>query len=807
MLPLGGDSEQGWPNGLRIVLYLFGLIWCFLGVGIVSDVFMGAIEAVTSKKKRVKVKRTSRHVTVKVWNDTVANLTLMALGSSAPEILLSVIELLGNEFYSGALGPSTIVGSAAFNLFCISAVCVSAITDGIRKIKDTAVFAVTASFSIFAYLWLVVILMLITPDVVDIWEGLLTFIFFPILVSIAYGADIGYFSGGTREELVHNRVVAAELSKEELAEMLMKVRRDYGGNLTDEQAIEVLQRDTSRPKTRAEYRVAATRQMTGARKVAMEDRRASLTEVQKVNGTGDDSEEVSKKKECVIEFAHEKHAVLEYEPFVTVEVRRGGDLSKKVTVEYKTRDGTANQGTDYIEVEGKLEFEAGETMKEIKIKIIDDNAYELDEDFYVDLSSPACEDGEKCTVKLGDLSMTTVTIIDDDEPGTLFMEKEEVTFIEGIDDSVMNVTVLRKNGSKGEIACKFYTENDSAIDPIDFDATEGTLEFQNGQMSAQIPVTIHARGRYAAASMFRVYITEPSGGAQFDHTTDGGEEHCITSVFIKAGEGDKEKIDALQRVLSMNWGKVRVGHSNYAQQFEEALWPNGSREEAKEAGIGDWISHILAMPWKFVFALIPPPDYADGWVCFFVALVFIGGVTAIIGDMASLLGCTMDVPDAITAITFVALGTSLPDTFASKTAAVQDEYADASIGNVTGSNSVNVFLGLGLPWSMGAIYWSSADEGTLKEWRKKYVDTDVPGKYPEGAFAVIAGDLGFSVIVFSICACATIATLLLRRKVVGGELGGPNPLRNASSALLVCFWFIYVALSSWKTMDTINSSK
>ena len=29
---------------------------------------------------------------VMVWNPTVANLTLMALGSSAPEILLSVIE-------------------------------------------------------------------------------------------------------------------------------------------------------------------------------------------------------------------------------------------------------------------------------------------------------------------------------------------------------------------------------------------------------------------------------------------------------------------------------------------------------------------------------------------------------------------------------------------------------------------------------------------------------------------------------------------------------------------------------------------
>lgn len=32
-------------------------------------------------------------MTVKIWNETVSNLTLMALGSSAPEILLSVIEV------------------------------------------------------------------------------------------------------------------------------------------------------------------------------------------------------------------------------------------------------------------------------------------------------------------------------------------------------------------------------------------------------------------------------------------------------------------------------------------------------------------------------------------------------------------------------------------------------------------------------------------------------------------------------------------------------------------------------------------
>lgn len=115
-LPLGGDAEAEWPSELKIVLYLLGLIYCFLGVAIIADVFMSAIEKVTSVKKQVMDKETQKKVTVKVWNDTVANLTLMALGSSAPEILLSIIELVGADFYSGSLGASTIVGSAAFNL-------------------------------------------------------------------------------------------------------------------------------------------------------------------------------------------------------------------------------------------------------------------------------------------------------------------------------------------------------------------------------------------------------------------------------------------------------------------------------------------------------------------------------------------------------------------------------------------------------------------------------------------------------------------------------------------------------------------
>lgn len=160
---------------------------------------MCAIEKITSKTQIIKYpdpndpnKYIDREV--KIWNDTVANLTLMALGSSSPEILLSVIEICGNNFLAGDLGPGTIVGSAAYNLLCISAICVLAIGNGeVRRIKNFNVFLVTAAWSVFAYLWLYITLVLITPDEVTLWEAIVTFLSFPLLVLTSYMAEKNFF--------------------------------------------------------------------------------------------------------------------------------------------------------------------------------------------------------------------------------------------------------------------------------------------------------------------------------------------------------------------------------------------------------------------------------------------------------------------------------------------------------------------------------------------------------------------------------------------------------------------------------------
>lgn len=181
-------------NNLLVVAYLFALGYLFLGIAIISDIFMEAIEAITAQTKRIelwdKEGKTKLCVDVPIWNATVANLTLMALGSSAPEILLSVIGTVQDiEGIPSKLGPSTIVGSAAFNLLVISGLSIIAVGDEPKKVFDVGVFAVTSIASMFAYIWLYLTLQEFSPCEVETWEAWLTLVFFFFLIGFAYGAD------------------------------------------------------------------------------------------------------------------------------------------------------------------------------------------------------------------------------------------------------------------------------------------------------------------------------------------------------------------------------------------------------------------------------------------------------------------------------------------------------------------------------------------------------------------------------------------------------------------------------------------
>ena len=789
IMPFFGPSEQCWPTGLRATLYMIGMLWCFLGVAIVADLFMAAIEEITAATYVKKDKNGKKQV-YKVWcaepppppwrpnapplaaaaapgapraepmrcaigrparsrrcrwrgcgelrrgrwlssppplhsrscrgqlshlgaarvrrNPVVANLSLMALGSSAPEILLNVIEITLSDpdgFYAGALGPSTIVGSAAFNLLVICAVCVMAISDGTRKIEDMKVYALTASTSVFAYVWLLIILIVWTPDVVTIEEGLLTFAMFWVLLIAAYAASKNFWrpvSVTPHDESMEKSSRPKKSShlgerNENVIKNTLKMAGKMEGldHMDDETKVELIL-DSLKPVTVATHTRNAMSWLTGKKKRAVYD-----------ETTG--------------------HVMIGDTAMGTYSALPSSPAGKKQVGEVATSPGSA--------AGGKL--------------------------------------------------------------ATLAFKDEAVEVMEDAGKAVL--VVVRTGGLAQTVSCSFASADISATAGKDYEAVDGTLTFEPDVREMEIKVPIIDDDRFEKSECFRLELKEPSSGAELDK---GGS---IAMITIANDDDIKQKSLKLMERFG-NKDKMDVAMEAWKEQFRDAIKPATAGDKAT---MGEMAVHILTVVFKVAFALVPPVHLGGGWPAFYVALGFIALMTVLVGDLAGFFGCVVKLPPAITAITFVALGTSMPDTFASKAAAVSESTADNCVGNVTGSNCVNVFLGLGLPWTIGAIYWSlvgTNNEATAR-WAARYAhNKNVQDAILEGkaVFVVEAGDLGLSVLVFTGCALVCLLGLFVRRKLYGGELGGPAGPKRATAAIFCVLWLVYVLVSSFQTDGVID---
>ncbi|XP_031735737.1 sodium/calcium exchanger 1a isoform X2 [Anarrhichthys ocellatus] len=889
ILPVWKPENPAFTDRLaRATVYFVGLAYMFLGVSIIADRFMASIEVITSQERQITIKKPNGEkitTTVRIWNETVSNLTLMALGSSAPEILLSVVEVCGHNFNAGQLGPNTIVGSAAFNMFVIIGLCVSVIPEGeTRKVKHLRVFFVTATWSVFAYIWLYLILAVFSPGVVEIWEGLVTLFFFPICVGFAYVADrrlLFYkymhkrYRAGKHKGMIIETEGEPELpSKVDIemdGKMLNSDGRDTGFDFKEldeeearrevarilkelkqkhpekemEQLMELANYQvlSQQQKSRAFYRCQATRIMTGAGNIlkkhaADQAKRATQHDICSEVSANDFSSKVF--------FDPGTYQCLENCGTVALNVvRHGGDLTSTVSVDYRTEDGTANAGSDYQFTEGTIVFKPGETEKQLRIDIIDDDIFEEDEHFLVHLSnvkviSEGAGSDEReanhvdALASLGLPCSATVTIFDDDHAGIFTFEEPAVTVSESV--GMIEVKVIRTSGARGVVMVPYKTmEGTAKGGGEDFEDTHGVLEFENDEIFKTIQINIIDDEEYEKNKNFFLEIGEPQllemserkavllqevGGfvktgrdvyrkvQGRDHPVpstiiniadEGGEEvftkkeeeerriaemgrpmlgeHIKLEVVIEESYEFKSTVDKLLKKTNL---ALVIGTNSWREQFVEAITVSSGDDddecgEEKLPSCFDYVMHFLTVFWKILFALVPPTDYFNGWACFVVSISVIGILTAFIGDLASHFGCTVGLKDSVTAVVFVALGTSVPDTFASKVSATQDQYADASIGNVTGSNAVNVFLGIGVAWSIAAVYHYSKGE----------------------EFKVDPGTLAFSVTLFTIFAFICIAVLIYRRRPeIGGELGGPRVPKVLTTCLFFSLWLMYIVFSS-----------
>ncbi|XP_016511514.2 magnesium/proton exchanger isoform X1 [Nicotiana tabacum] len=504
-------------KGFRAFLYFLGLAYCFVGLSAITARFFRSMESVVKHSRTVETLDPRRGTKIvkdeKVWNYTIADITLLAFGTSFPQISLATIDAIRNigNLYAGGLGPGTLVGSAAFDLFPIHAVCVVVPKAGeLKKISDIGVWLVELFWSFWAYIWLYIILEVWSPNVITLWESILTVLQFGLLLIHAYAQD-------KRWPYLSLPIERAERPEEWV------------------------------PAEAAKYRP--------------------------------------------LDKVHDPHS----------EVSQVGEEESSGIVDIfsiHSGEGTAAH-------------------------------------FYQNLA--------------------------------------------------------------GE------------------DVTESSTP-RNGNI---IP-----------------------------------EESDLLSIW------KHQFVDALM-LESVESRKLNNIYLRLARIF--------------------WQS--LLLPWKLLFAFVPPYHIAHGWIAFICSLIFISGIAYVVTKLTDLISCVTGINPYVIAFTALAGGTSWPDLVASKIAAERQLTADSAIANITCSNSVNIYIGIGVPWFIDTLY--------------NYI------AYKEPLRIENAEGLSFSLLVFFSTSVACIGVLVFRRLTLGAELGGPKVWAWVTCIFFMFLWLIFVVLSSLKVSGII----
>jgi len=390
--------------------------------------------------------------------------------------------------------------------------------------------------------------------------------------------------------------------------------------------------------------------------------------------------------------------------------------------------------------------------------------------------------------------------------------------------------VQRNKGATGEVSVKVRTVDGTAKEGVHYEKLEDEIVFKNNVTSKAVRISL----------------------MQFEKPEDAGDDYSV-SFFVDLIDADKEKA-AGATLGDITRIEVRVAYAEddeeeeiltFTDQFRQAMSVNGG-EDSESASAVDLTMHYISITWKILAATVPPTHYWGGWPTFWYSMALVGIVTGIIGDIATVFGCIVGLDNEITGIFLVALGTSLPDTFASLLAIKSDENADNAVGNVTGSNSVNVFLGLGMPWLAATMYWAlewtddslkacsdittcTGEENFVRHrWLSTFQGTtgadyaERPPDYrlltryvrdkgeeaiksqaaflPEygggGGFVVIGGKLGFNTFLFSVLCIVAFGCLIINNCRIGHEAaGGPMGNKIIAGIYLTC-WAIFIIVGS-----------
>ncbi|CAJ1398590.1 unnamed protein product [Effrenium voratum] len=223
-----------------------------------------------------------------------------------------------------------------------------------RRIEKFHVFCFTCAASVLAYLWMLVVLAGITPDRVDLWEGVVTLSFFFVFLAVAFSLDKRFSSDDPDYDVV---------------EVHRQLENRFGQPVNLEGVRAMLKMQPPQPEGRNSRLTAKgklLRLSVGGKKQPNSYAYGFLV-----------AEEVVTSGEAAV--------VLQI-------VAMNGPHPAPVRIKYRTRNGMAKAGKRYHQKSGVLHFLPEDDRQELRISMMDTQG--PPEEFYVELTEIHAEGAE-----------------------------------------------------------------------------------------------------------------------------------------------------------------------------------------------------------------------------------------------------------------------------------------------------------------------------------------------------------------------------------------------------------------------------
>jgi hypothetical protein len=215
-----------------------------------------------------------------------------------------------------------------------------------------------------------------------------------------------------------------------------------------------------------------------------------------------------------LQFSEATYEVGEGDKIVEITVTRVDGSDGVASVEYTTKDISAEAGPDYTETSDTLSWNDGDTeAKTFTVVINDDTDVEDNETFKLKLKK-----AEGATI--GSPDTTEVTITDNDSPSGPVLQFSEPTYEVDEGNGTVTITVSISEAPDETVMVDYNTSDGSATEPDDYSSNSGTLQWEllDGE-DKTITVQINDDTETENNETFNLTLENPVGAQLGDQST------------------------------------------------------------------------------------------------------------------------------------------------------------------------------------------------------------------------------------------------------------------------------------------------